>query len=335
MNLYDTGFKREMGHEYIQGMIDEFLSFFKLCSFVEHPPVKIHSRIDKTVIFIGSHISVLKPYLLNDELPEKGYVITQPCVRTQNLGKYKDEHFYPNWGSTFRSLGLLTPLDNAFPTMRLLIRFMREIWGIGGDNMKIRISKVDSDLMHLAHFLFDDGAFEIDTKPSAYYRHKIGVDGVWGRNFNIAIKNAGNGNFEDIGNVIMLENSEKVLGVEFAFGTSTILKSTKGLSHVLECNPILGTDGLSASLKIRFEDSLVTSMILYNDGLEPSNADITNRLMKKYIGIMLDSANKSRLDMAKIEKICIDYEALEFDGNNANSKKLLNYILLSSSNKEK
>ena len=82
-------FNRKESHFHMQNMIDGFLNYFQEHSCIKHEPVKISSGIDPSVRFIGSHISVLKPYFLNDNIPTGGYVMSQPCIRTRNLKNYE------------------------------------------------------------------------------------------------------------------------------------------------------------------------------------------------------------------------------------------------------
>lgn len=50
--------------------------------------------------------------------------------------------------------------------------------------------------MDLAHSMFKSEMFEIDTMQPKYYRHKLGIDGVWGRNFNLALRDYGKIRFQ-------------------------------------------------------------------------------------------------------------------------------------------
>ena len=72
-------FNRKESHFHMQNMIDGFLTYFQDRSCIKHDPVKISSGIDPSVRFIGSHISVLKPYFLNDSIPAGG------CYSFQNV----------------------------------------------------------------------------------------------------------------------------------------------------------------------------------------------------------------------------------------------------------
>ena len=322
-------FERKDSHTHMQNMIDGFLNYFQKRSYIKHEAVKISSGIDPSVRFIGSHISVLKPYFMNETIPEGGYVMSQPCVRTRNLKNYANDDFYPNWGSYFPSLGILTRPERLEEIANQTYEFIQDQWNIAPENIKIRISAQDEDLMALAHSMFSSDMFEIDTMPTKYYRHKLGIDGVWGRNFNIALRDYGKNTFSDIGNVIILENQDKQLGIEIALGSSTVLKQIYRLSHVMDCHPVLGLEKYiqNPNIRVKMEDTIVTSMALYNDGLEPSNKENINRLMKKYLEVMRDCADKTDLPKEVLRKTLHQYELLEYGSNNGIfTQKIMNYI---------
>ena len=323
-----TLFQRKDSHAYMQQMINDYISFFQKCGYKKHNSVKISSGIDPSVHLIGSHISVLKPYFLNGTLPEPGYVMTQPCVRTRNLKKYNDELFYPNWGSMFHSLGTVARPEHLLEVTEQTVLFLHDVWDIRPEDIKVRISSDDKDLMKVAEKVVPSVAFETDTMPPVYYRHKLGVPGVWGRNFNFALRDGCSDNFADIGNVIILENKDKQLGIEIALGTSTIMKLNKGLPHILDCHPLIGFEEINPpSLRIKIEDCIITSMALYNDGVEPSNAHIANRLMKKYMDILKESLPKTYYSESKINDILSRYERLEFGHEKAAfTQKMIGYI---------
>lgn len=337
MKLSEIKFKREDSHNYMMEMINDYLDFFQKNGYQFHPSVKISSRMDPTVHFIGSHISVLKPYFLNETLPFPGYVMTQPCVRTRNLKKYNDDNFYPNWGSMFHSLGTVAVPQELKNVTELTYLFMQNIWGINQKDIKVRINSIDGDLMSLSNDMFNLSMLEIDANPLKYYRHKLGVDGVWGRNFNFALRDGVTDNFADIGNVIILENKDKQLGVEIALGTSTIMKLTKGLSHILDCHPLIGFENLTnQAIRIQIEDAIITSMALYNDGIEPSNAHITNRLMKKYMDVIKIILPKTGVKKAEFEKILSNYEEKEFNRKDGFfTQKIMQYLSREKDNVQK
>jgi len=319
-------FKREESPEHIRNIIDSFFNYFLDLSYLLHEPVKIHSGIDTSVHYIGAHISVLKKYLINDNVPEKGFVMSQPCVRTQNLKKYSDDFYIPNWGSFFHSLGALVRIDKIEEATAQTFDLLRNVWGINEEDIILRVSKKDKDLMALAKANASSEFLEVDTMNPIYYRHKFGLETIFGRSFNIALRDYEKNTYSDIGNIIILEDRNKPVGVEIALGTSTVLKQVHGLSHVLDCHPLLGTDIIEQkSIRLKLEDCIITSMHLYHQGLEPSNKHITNRLMRKYMKNIAKVLEKGYFSEDNFLNMIKRYEKSEF-GINSHTQRFISYL---------
>ncbi|MBR1605736.1 MAG: hypothetical protein IJ660_06500 [Alphaproteobacteria bacterium] len=80
-------------------------------------------------------------------------------------------------------------------------------------------------------------------------------------------------------------------------------------------------------IRVKMEDAIVTSMALYNDGLEPSNKENTNRLMKKYLEIMRDCADKADLPKEVLRKTLHQYELLEYGSNEGIfTQKIMSFV---------
>ena len=101
-------------------------------------------------------------------------------------------------------------------------------------------------------------------------------------------------------------------------GKKSLINIFYGLSHVMDCHPVLGLDKYvqNPNIRVKMEDTIVTSMALYNDGPGPSNKDNTNRLMKKYLEIMKACVDKTNLPKEVLRKTLYQCELLEYGSNN-------------------
>ena len=77
--------------------------------------------------------------------------------------------------------------------------FLKNKLLIAPENILIRISSADSDLLDIPKECYGEDRMELDSRKIEYYRHKIGMEGVRGRNFNIALRNPDAEGFTDIG----------------------------------------------------------------------------------------------------------------------------------------
>jgi len=312
-NIYGKEkFSQETAKEHLESLINNFKGYYSSLGYKEEPPVLISSGIDPTVRFIGSHISVFKPYLTENRVPSPGLFMRQDCVRTRNADRLLDDSYFPNWGSYFPSIGAITPPKRLNETCEETFDFFEKKLGISPENFLIRINSKDVDLMDVCKKHYKDANLEVDTRKLDYYRHKLGMEGVWGRNFNIALRDSNRDSFSDIGNIILIESAERQLGVEIALGSTTILKQLHGLDHVQDCTPVAGLNLESEAIKRKFEDSIITSTVLYREGLRPFGQHNRSRILKQYVRSLSYFRAKSKLGIGSLSQIISGFEKREF-----------------------
>lgn len=312
-NIYgNEKFYPETAKEHVESLVNNFKEYYSSLGYKEEPPVLISSGIDPTVRFIGSHISVLKPYLIENRVPSPGLFMRQDCIRTRNVDKLLDDNYSPNWGSYFPSIGAITPPERLDDACNETFDFFEKRLGVLPENILIRINSKDADLMNACKRHYSDANLEIDSRKLDYYRHKLGMQGIWGRNFNIALRNNNTEGFSDIGNIILIESPEKQLGIEIALGSTTILKQLHGLEHVQDCIPVVGLKSESEAIKRKFEDSIITSTVLYREGLRPFGQHNRNRILKQYIRSLSYFRAKSGLTVDNLSQIISEFEKREF-----------------------
>ncbi len=319
--------EREDGREAVESIKYDFKDFYHSRGYIEHEPALISSGTDPTVRFIGSHISVFKPYLLAGTVPNPGYFMSQDCIRTQNVKRLFDDEYNPRWGSFFTSLGTISPASRLEDVCGESRDFFKEKLSVEGDNIRIRVSSKDKDLLEASRKVFTDDRLEVDTQTENYYRHKIGIDGVWGRNFNVALRNANGEGFSDVGNVILIENSGKKLGVELALGATTILKQIYNIEHVNDFYPVIGLQKLDPNIGRKLEDAMIVSVTLLREGLEPNASDNRGRILRTYMRSISYLRERAGLPISEIESVLNQFEQKQFITDNPSaSNKIIEYL---------
>lgn len=294
-----------------------YASFARACetlfpelAYVQIATVPISSGVDPTVRFVGSHISVLKPYVVQAlTLPQPGVFMLQQCVRTHNLASVFDNNHVPRWGSTFPSLGVVAHPAHLEQLQVHARRFFERALGAFGDEILLRISSADEDLLEAAR-TWDGSTIEVDTRHAGYYRHQLGLDGVAGRSFNIALRHGTSDLFDDVGNVILIEADREPRGIELALGVTTMFRQRSAASHVLDLSP---AHGLFAGPEVavrKLEDAIMTSIVLYRDGVRPTS-DNRGRLLRAYLRSMLYNAYRLGLTSASLERPLVVAESHE------------------------
>lgn len=305
-------FSPEMAKERLESLVADFRSHYLALNYKEEPSIQISSGVDPTVRFIGSPISVFKPYLKLNNIPTPGVFMRQNCLRTRNVDKLLDDSYFPNWGSYFPGLGAITPPERLNEACSETFNFFERQLAIPRENILIRVNSMDADLVAACKQYYGKDNLEIDSRNLEYYRHNIGMEGISGRNFNIALRHDKIGDFSDIGNIILHENQENKLGVEIALGSTTILKQLHGLDHVQDCTPVLGLNMENEILQRKFEDAIITSTVLYQEGLRPFGQNNRNRILKQYIRSLSYFRAKAGINTENLLQIVLDFEHREF-----------------------
>ena len=314
-NIYGREkFLPEEAKEHVESLVLDFKNYYSILGYKEESPVPISSGVDSSVRFIGSHISVFKRYLKENNIPCPGLFMRQNCLRTKNADKLLDDDYLPSWGSYFPSIGAITPPERLRETCGEFFSFFENKLGVSPENMLVRINSADTDLINACKQNNKNDILEMDSRDPEYYKHKIGIDGVRGRNFNIALQSSkpGENSFIDVGNVIILEDAERSLGVESALGSTMILKQLHGLDRVQDCMPVTGLIVENEDIKGKFEDAIITSTVLYREGLRPFGQHNRNRILKQYVRALSYFRAKSKISIENLSNIILSFEKREF-----------------------
>jgi len=308
-------------------LIELFLEFYRSKGYFEHEPVKISSRIDSTIHFIGSHISVYKKYLISRKIPNVGYCMAQKCVRNQNLNNYFKANHTFKYSSYFYSLGVITLPTRLDLVCSEFFEFLKTKLDISPENIKLRISSEDEKLVQACIKAGMQSCIELDTRPKIYYTHKLGMIDYIGHSFNFAIWDKKLEDFSDVGNIILIKHKTEDIAVEVAFGAGIMLKTIFGLGHVIDCFEMQGLENQEAVLRRKFEDAIITTVALYDDGLRPKNSPTKNRILSTYVKSLSYFRKKTNISITDLENILREFTKKEFPCANKNLSKEIIYYL--------
>ncbi|MGH3866606.1 MAG: hypothetical protein ACRDQ4_10805 [Pseudonocardiaceae bacterium] len=279
-------------------------------------PVPLTSGVDASVIFVGSAISVLKPLIVQRSIPEQGIALAQPSLRTHNAGSLLRPGFSFEWGGLFTDLALLAPIETMVPLMDHTLSFFLDALGFAPGDLRLRVSTVDADLLQLCRSTGRPIELEIDTHASSYYRHRIGMKDVVGRNFNFALRRPRSDEYRDVGNFIVFEDAERDhTFLEVGFGDTTILRAWYNLDHVLDCFPFPSLGIVSLADGRLLEDTVAVSVALWREGLRPSSRDSSSMLLAKYVRALYHVSDGVGLSLTGLEKVIAHYEGAAYQGS--------------------
>ncbi|SET64585.1 hypothetical protein [[Clostridium] polysaccharolyticum] len=322
--MKDREFKSHKVEEFTEKIISNFKVCFRNFGYIEHSDIPINSKADTSVYFIGSTISVLKPYLITEEIPDKGYFLVQRCIRTQNL-KIMLNGGKLNWSSYFRSIGTLSPYSRLNEVGMEIWEYLTEYLKIPSSDIRIRVSSKDEDLLGIWKSHRFKPCLEIDSKEQLYYKHKYGMEHIRGRNLNFALRKDDTDSFEDIGNLIVIEKGNDKLAVELAFGVSTMIARMNSLDNAIQSSTICKFSDYTEE-KSYLLDSLAVAVHLIHEGLRPTASNTRGRLLRSYIRNMQSYCNRFQYSVERLCEEAKQYELDEYGKNTDVEEKLMQYM---------
>lgn len=296
---------------------NKYTTFLREKGYNENKPVKITSGVDKSVVLVGSTISVLKPKLLNNSIHKNGEFLFQRAIRTQPL-KVMTVNQTSEWSSYFDATGLLVPQNLGEKLVYDVLFFLINKLNLSKDDIMIRINCNDTDLMRIVKNVSDMCNVEMNTREEKYYKHRYGLDeyGIYGRNFNIALKDKKACEYKDIGNIIIIENQNKKFGIECAIGLNALLMRMEGLKTSIEASSISDIVKLKSPPQHKFADCLsVVSHLAYEnvEGLKKRNPIYLYRKYLKYLEYWSEELNLKREDVIAMIKNYLKMEYNNYD----------------------
>ncbi len=259
-------FDRRIASSFRNRLNDLFLNHYLQAGAQRGRPVAVSSAVDPSVLFIGSSISVLKPYILEQAIPVGGIALAQPSLRVHNANRLLTPDFNFEWGGFFTNIAVLAPVESVEDLFIETLGFFVETVGFSPDDILLRVSAADEDLERLCLSVGPRIRSEVGRETALYYRHHIGIDGIVGRNFNVALRFRDG--FKDVGNFIVFEDTRtKYRFMEVGFGDTTILRSFYSLEHVMDCFAFSDLGADDVRLMRLWEDIASVSTLLYREGM--------------------------------------------------------------------
>lgn len=258
-------------------------------NFIKESAVSVSSRVDSSVFFVGSTISVLKPYLLKlGGYTEKRYLV-QPAIRTQQLRNMENGTDNGScYGSFFLAMGDLAPYSCLSEVFYILFDYLNMIFSDNEQKLMFRVSSRDKDLLECCEQHKNQCLVEIDSRTEKYYYHHYGLDSeeIYGRNCNIAVAPKEGIGYKDIANIIVIEKNGIPFAVELAIGLSTLICHAFGLEHTMKGNIVADLFEMNNIMDYWLGDCFSVITCLESEGVKINSSHMQGRLLKRYIKVM-------------------------------------------------
>ena len=285
----------------------EFHDHFLASGFSQYPAGSLIPETDTSVLFTGSTISTLKPVFMEERIPEQGVFMIQQCLRTQNAMQIQESSFVPKWSSAFLSTRTLSRYEDLDKVSDLFWTFLTQRLGLDQTKIRVHIASSDADILGYWKGSGLEHQLLFDTKEPVYYTHKYGIDGVRGRNCNIAIKGHGSDEFRDIGNIIIIETDDKKLAVEMAYGVETAISRMLGVPTPIHAAPMAEFLPVGTTDELKIVDALAASTLILSADIKPL-ATNRGRVLRRYLQGISELQPNTSLTYADLQEASEKFE---------------------------
>ncbi|MBK9039623.1 MAG: hypothetical protein IPL83_10735 [Bdellovibrionales bacterium] len=291
-----------------------FLQFFEERGLLKWPEEPLIPRDDSTLLFTNATIVPLKPFLLGTAtLPNKGVVLKQTCLRTQNLQVVHDSEIRLQYLSLISTLWVLVDASHAREIFSAAIDYLIRVESLGAERLMIRYSQRNDFFDQLVTTAGSRSIeLECDSRTEKYYSWTYGIPGISGSGITFAILQNDGSHF-DFGNLVEICSGDQVLGFEFGFGVETFLARKFSLG-----SPVLASlihqplaDGGVDDEKLR--DLLASSLAMISAGVEPGSGRQSS-LLRKSLRSALFLSGKLNLSLDHLQHWLQEY-AMSGDTN--------------------
>lgn len=299
--------------EELESYYNIFLNAFGRIGTLEASPIQITSGIDKTVRFIGSHISNYKNDMLQASLPSHGIYVQQPCLKNKNLRSFEQ-------GDPIKFLSYYSCLGTLHPAKDMGQVFLAYMEALEHphikENFETILSLSQNPSVELEQIISSNCNKENITIDYGYldenrYSHEYGMNTFMSENIYVLFQSKRKKDaapipasvFVYMKNIIEPNNSY----IDTTTSIYLLLKEQFGLEHLTELFPFRNHDHNNIHTYRMYLDCLLTISVLYSEGLHPSAKHNRNRILKKYIAALKEFIVILEIDEADV---CADVQHL-------------------------
>lgn len=298
--------------EYLDFVEEKFKNCFTSKGYYEEKPVKITSQVDPTVDFIGSKISPLKKYIIDNNIKDEGIFLLQNSMKLKALKRLHDDEMQ-TFGSYYKCMGTLTK-----PNIKNIVEdtfeyfLSDEYLNMNPKNVCIRINSGDEDLVESIEGVDKDVQRLYNTVSEKHYKHQYGMDNITGRDFNIGIKNIKTGDYFNCATVVMMENEGEKIGVDMGIGNCSLSMCNFGLSSTIESSRMGDIIKIDNIAKLKYADALIAVSTLLQEDITNHPSKHFRKKFRQYLNALIYWKNLVDISDEETIKYANKYIELEY-----------------------
>ena len=300
-----------------------FLEYFSQKNYTFHPEANLITS-DKSLLFTNSAIIPLKKYIRENNIPENGFYLKQPCLRLHGLTdpltkSMAQERNFERFLGYFNMMGILVNKNKKNEIQSNILELLLDKYNIPESEIKVFapenvefIREIDKNLN-----------VEYGSKDKSFYSWNYGEENLSGIGVTFSLLQK-NKKFEEIGQIIQIKNNGKISGYEFGFGIETFLsRKNKDNSYnawtISHCVP----EKYKFKTALDFFSCLGTMCMINPALMNRKHRKEIRRLSNKIIKL----ENLFEIPLGQIDSYINKFINLEFNdfSKEGEIKKLLNY----------
>lgn len=300
--------------EYLDLIESKFKECFANKGYFEEIPVNITSQVDPTIDLIGSKISPLKKYILNNNLKDEGIFLIQNSMKLKSF-PYLKTNIHQTFGCYYKCMGVLTKPDLEKVVFDTFDYLTNPIYlNISLEDICIKISSKDEDLNKAIEIVDSKIKREIDTMGEKHYRHKYGLENknITGRDFNIGIRKKGTDIYFNCGTFVVMENPEKKIAIDMGIGNCSLSMCNFGTNSTVSSSRMADLFEIDNVEKTKFADALIAvSTFLKEDILNHPSKHLRKKF-RQYLNALIFWNNKFNYTEDELIYFIIEYLNSEY-----------------------
>lgn len=267
-------------NEKIQFAIDTFFELSKSKGFEPQIDEQLTLEDDLSLLFTNSTISRYKQHIIENRLPEKGYAISQKCLRTWGLSEYQEKESDFDFNSYFTMIGVLFPGENPREILPQTLEYFEKI-GFDKKRIYIKTSKSNNNVNRCLDNLRNDQIL-FDTELPSFYNWVYGSQKIKGEGVTLSYKKE-DGSLDDLGNIIaILNTNDDIVAWESGFGTETII-GVRDNKNLFSCHKIWDILEYQNNKDIRkIADCIISIIAIIQEGIV-LDAKKQGYILRKYL----------------------------------------------------
>lgn len=264
---------------------------------------------DTSLDFTNSTIVNFKQDILNNDV--HNCATRQRCLRLHNMSKILDVNFKVEWLSYFNMLGLITKSDSKQFVNHVLLGLLIDKYKIPKENILFMVNSGHRDL----YAGLPQDMLVYDTHEKSYYDWTYHMKNIYGEGLTFSVQTK-NKSIVDVGNLIQIKNSDKILAYEIAYGAECLDWAMNNKNTIFDSYAIFKDYSYEDEVLVKIIDTLYSICAITSENIVADNKTPHGQILKKLYKNLVFLFEQSDLFNTDLSELIRKLVKLEFQDIN-------------------